>query len=154
MESSALHSAGVECVALRYGFFYGPGTWYASEGDMGDQLRQRQVPVIGSGQGVWSFVHIEDAAAATVAALGCASGAYNVVDGDPVPQRVWLLAFARTAVAPEQPCSKKRRPWPHSVAIPSTMRRACAARRTRKPNASCIFDRARWSGFTVRIVTT
>ena len=51
LESSALHSAGVECVALRYGFFYGPGTWYASEGDMGEQLRQRQVPVIGSRSG-------------------------------------------------------------------------------------------------------
>jgi nucleoside-diphosphate-sugar epimerase len=70
---------------------------------MGEQLRQRQVPVIGAGQGVWSFVHIEDAAAATVAALGCAPGAYNVVDGDPVPQRVWLPAFARTAGAPEPP---------------------------------------------------
>jgi nucleoside-diphosphate-sugar epimerase len=103
LESSALHSAGVERVALRYGFFYGPGTWYCSEGDMGEQLRQRQVPVIGSGQGVWSFVHIDDAAAATAAALECAPGAYNVVDGDPVPQRVWLPAFARTAGAPEPP---------------------------------------------------
>jgi hypothetical protein len=66
-------------------------------------LRQRQVPVIGAGQGVWSFVDIEDAAAATVAALECAPGAYNVVDGDPVPQRVWLPAFARIAGAPEPP---------------------------------------------------
>jgi hypothetical protein len=48
-----VHSAGVECVALRYGFFYGLGTWYAGEGDMGEQLRRRQVPVIGAGQGVW-----------------------------------------------------------------------------------------------------
>ena len=48
-------------------------------------------------------MHIEDAAAATVTALGCAPGAYNVVDGDPVPQRVWLPAFARTAGAPEPP---------------------------------------------------
>jgi 2-alkyl-3-oxoalkanoate reductase len=93
----------VECVALRYGFFYGPGTWYTREGDMGEQVRQGHVPVIGKGQGVWSFVHIEDAAAATVAALQCAPGAYNVVDGDPAPQHVWLPAFARAAGAPEPP---------------------------------------------------
>ena len=93
---------GVECVALRYGFFNGPGTWYCREGDMGEQVRQGNVPVIGDGQGVWSFVHIEDAAA-TVAALECAPGAYNVVDGDPAPQRVWLPAFARAAGAAEPP---------------------------------------------------
>ena len=103
LESSALRKAGVECVALRYGFFYGPGTWYTREGDMGEQVRQGHVPVIGKGQGVWSFVHIEDAAAATVAALQCGPGAYNVVDGDPAPQHVWLPAFARAAGAPEPP---------------------------------------------------
>ena len=103
LESLALHRTDVECVALRYGFFYGPGTWYTSEGDMGDQVRRQQVPVIGSGQGVWSFVHIEDAATATLAALKCAPGAYNVVDSDPTPQRVWLPAFARAARASEPP---------------------------------------------------
>src|SRR5262245_21454689 len=60
---------GIEFVALRYGFFYGPGTWYTREGDMGDQVRQQQVPIIGEGQGVYSFVHIDDAAGATAAAL-------------------------------------------------------------------------------------
>jgi nucleoside-diphosphate-sugar epimerase len=47
----------LELAILRYGFFYGPGTWYLSEGDMGEQVRKQQLPVIGSGQGVWSFVH-------------------------------------------------------------------------------------------------
>ena len=100
LEATALGTPGVEFVSLRYGFFYGPGTWYVSEGDMGEQVRQQRVPVIGSGQGVWSFVHIDDAAAATTAALDSAPGIYNVVDGDPTPQRLWLPAFARAIGAP------------------------------------------------------
>jgi nucleoside-diphosphate-sugar epimerase len=100
LEATALGTPGVEFVSLRYGFFYGPGTWYVSEGDMGEQVRQQRVPVIGGGQGVWSFVHIDDAAAATTAALDSAPGIYNVVDGDPTPQRLWLLAFARAVGAP------------------------------------------------------
>jgi nucleoside-diphosphate-sugar epimerase len=103
LESAASRTPGVDCVALRYGFFYGPGTWYCSEGDMGDQARKRQVAVIGNGEGVWSWVHIEDAAAATVAALECAPGAYNVVDSDPSPQHICLPAFARSVGAPEPP---------------------------------------------------
>ncbi|MGO9061145.1 MAG: NAD-dependent epimerase/dehydratase family protein [Candidatus Binataceae bacterium] len=58
LESAAFRTPGIQCVALRYGFFYGAGTWYTSEGDMGEQMRQRQVPIIGNGQGVSSFVHI------------------------------------------------------------------------------------------------
>jgi 2-alkyl-3-oxoalkanoate reductase len=103
LEERASRRRGLEFVALRYGFFYGPGTWYTAAGDMGEQLRQRQVPIIGEGQGVWNFVHIDDAAAATTAALECPPGAYNVVDGDPSPQHVWLPAFARAANAPEPP---------------------------------------------------
>lgn len=100
LESTALGTPGVEFVSLRYGFFYGPGTWYVSESDMGEQVRQQRVSVIGGGQGVWSFVHIDDAAAATTAALDSAPGIYNVVDGDPTPQRLWLPAFARAVGAP------------------------------------------------------
>ena len=70
---------------------------------MGDQVRQQWVPVIGTGEGVWSWVHIDDAAAATVAALECAPGEYNIVDNDPTPQRLWLPAFARAVGAPEPP---------------------------------------------------
>jgi 2-alkyl-3-oxoalkanoate reductase len=94
LESSLAESSILERVVLRYGFFYGPGTWYTKEGDMGQQVRLRQVPIIGEGSGVWSFVHVEDAAAATVAALYSAPGIYNVVDDDPSEQRVWLPAFA------------------------------------------------------------
>jgi nucleoside-diphosphate-sugar epimerase len=103
LEARASATPGIEFVALRYGFFYGPRTWYTREGDMGEQVRQQQVPIIGEGQGVYSFVHIDDAAAATAAALECPPGAYNIVDGHPSPQHVWLTAFARAAGAPAPP---------------------------------------------------
>jgi nucleoside-diphosphate-sugar epimerase len=103
LEAAASGTLGIEFVSLRYGFFYGPGTWYIREGDMGEQVRQQQVPVIGDGEGVWSWVHINDAAAATAAALECAPGAYNIVDGDPAPQNLWLPAFARAVGAPAPP---------------------------------------------------
>ena len=99
LEARASATPGIEFVALRYG----PGTWYTREGDMGDQVRQQQVPIIGKGQGVYSFVHIDDAAAATAAALQCPPGAYNIVDGNPSPQHLWLAAFARAAGAPAPP---------------------------------------------------
>jgi 2-alkyl-3-oxoalkanoate reductase len=100
LEAAATSTPKIEFVALRYGFFYGPGTWFDRDGDIGEQLRARRLPIIGQGQGVWSWVHIEDAAAATAAALECAPGAYNVVDADPAPQRLWLPACARAFGAP------------------------------------------------------
>jgi len=103
LEAAASGTLGIEFVSLRYGFFYGPGTWYIREGDMGEQVRQQQVPVIGDGEGVWSWVHINDAATATAAALERAPGAYNIVDGDPAPQNLWLPAFARAVGAPAPP---------------------------------------------------
>jgi 2-alkyl-3-oxoalkanoate reductase len=103
LEARASATPGIEFVALRYGFFYGPGTWYTRDGDIGDQLRQQQIPIIGEGQGIYSFVHIDDAAAATAAALQCPPGAYNIVDGTPSPQHAWLTAFARAAGAPAPP---------------------------------------------------
>jgi nucleoside-diphosphate-sugar epimerase len=76
---------------------------------MGDQVRQQQVPIIGEGQGVYSFVHIDDAAGATAAALECPPGAYNIVDGNPSPQHVWLTAFARAAGATCATSRQRRR---------------------------------------------
>jgi nucleoside-diphosphate-sugar epimerase len=103
LEAAALATPGIAFVGLRYGFFYGPGTWFHNDGDMGEQVRDQRVPVIGDGQGVWSWVHIDDAAAATAAALQCRPGAYNIVDAEPTPQRVWLPAFARAVNAPAPP---------------------------------------------------
>ena len=80
-----------EGLVLRYGGFYGPGT-----GDfLVEAVRKRQVPVIGGGTGVWSFIEITDAAAATLAAVGRgAPGVYNVVDSDPAPVAEWLPHLA------------------------------------------------------------
>jgi nucleoside-diphosphate-sugar epimerase len=103
LESTAAATAGINFVALRYGFFYGPGTWFDADGDIGEQVHRRQVSVIGEGQGIWNWVHIEDAAAATATALDCASGAYNLVDDDPSPQHRWLPAFASAVGAPPPP---------------------------------------------------
>jgi nucleoside-diphosphate-sugar epimerase len=88
-------------VALRYGFFYGPGTWFHPDGDVAAQLRADQYPVLGSGAGRWSFVHIDDAVAATVAAVESAvTGAFNICDDAPVALGDWLPAFARYLGAP------------------------------------------------------
>jgi nucleoside-diphosphate-sugar epimerase len=86
-----------EGLALRYGGFYGPGTSMSSDPDavMAGPIRKRRFPLIGDGGGVWSFIHIEDAAAATVAAIERGQpGVYNVVDDEPAPVREWLPVLA------------------------------------------------------------
>ena len=103
IEQRVLSSSDQEGVALRYGFFYGPGTWFTPDGDVSNQVRDRKFAIAGSGQGVWSWVHVEDAAAATIAALECTPGAYNIVDSDPSELSVWLPAFAAFVGAPEPP---------------------------------------------------
>jgi nucleoside-diphosphate-sugar epimerase len=103
VEERVLGGKDLEGVALRYGFFYGPGTWFTDDGDIAGQVRERKYPITGSGQGVWSWVHVEDAAAATAAALECAPGVYNIVDDDPSPLSVWLPAFAAAVGAPDPP---------------------------------------------------
>lgn len=100
---AAAQDSGLDTVVLRYGFFYGPGTWFSREGDVGDQVRRREMPVIGRGEGVWNWVHVDDAAAATCAAISADPGVFNVVNDQPVPQSVWLPAFARFISAPEPP---------------------------------------------------
>lgn len=88
-------------VVLRYGFFYGPGTWYRPDGAIADQARKGKSAIVGDGNGVWSFVHIDDAIAATVASVTAEPGTYNVVDDNPLPVAEWLPAFARWVDAPE-----------------------------------------------------
>ena len=103
VEARVLRGKDLEGVALRYGFFYGPGTWFTGNGDIADQVRERKYPIAGSGHGVWSWVHVEDAATATASAFECAPGVYNIVDDDPSPLSVWLPAFAAAVEAPEPP---------------------------------------------------
>ena len=100
-EDEVLASKGLAGIVLRYGFFYGPGTWYRPDGAVADQARKGETSIIGDGSAVWSFVHIDDAVAATVAALGAETGIYNIVDDDPLPVSEWMPAFARWVGAPE-----------------------------------------------------
>ena len=104
IEDRLFSDSSLEGVALRYGFFYGPGTFHDHEsGSITLQVRESQYPVIQPGTGVFSFIHIEDAAAATVAALEISPGVYNVVDDDPSPIATWLPAFAKFIGAPAPP---------------------------------------------------
>jgi nucleoside-diphosphate-sugar epimerase len=92
----AVPRAVPEGIVLRYGNFYGPG---ASD-FLVEMVRKRQFPVIGGGAGIWSFIEIADAAAATVAAVGSgAPGVYNIVDSDPAPVAEWLPYLAKVAGA-------------------------------------------------------
>jgi nucleoside-diphosphate-sugar epimerase len=96
LEQTVLGTAGIEGIVLRYGALYGPGTWYSRDGDMTKQVRRRTMPVVGSGGGVSSFVHVDDAAGATVCALDRgAPGIYNIVDDEPVTYREQLPGYAR-----------------------------------------------------------
>lgn len=95
-EREVLGSEGIEGLVLRYGQFYGPGTYYTpGDGSLAKQVERRLLPIVGDGAGMASFVHVEDAAGATVAALDRgAPGIYNVADDDPAPAREWLPAYA------------------------------------------------------------
>ena len=80
---------------LRYGWFYGPGTYFAADGSTAAEVRKRRYPVVGDGGGVNSWIHVDDATGATVAALDRgAPGIYNVCDDDPAPLRDWLPVYA------------------------------------------------------------
>jgi len=95
-----LTAAAIDSVILRYGFFYGPGTWYAPEGGYAEIVRQHQYPIVGQGSAVWSWIHVGDAVEATVAALAFPVGVYDIVDDDPTEVKVWLPAFAASLCAP------------------------------------------------------
>jgi 2-alkyl-3-oxoalkanoate reductase len=104
LEHRLLGDPNVEGIALRYGFLYGPGTWFNPDGDVARQVRQQQFPIIGNGEGVWSWLHIEDAAIATVAAAEQGNpGTYLIANDQPLPVREWLPAFARWLNAPPPP---------------------------------------------------
>jgi nucleoside-diphosphate-sugar epimerase len=89
-------------IVLRYGGFYGPGTSLSSDphADVTAQVRKRRFPIVGSGSGIWSFIHIEDAATATVAAVEHGKpGIYQVTDDEPAPVREWLPVLAQSVRA-------------------------------------------------------
>ncbi|MGH9215485.1 MAG: NAD-dependent epimerase/dehydratase family protein [Acidimicrobiales bacterium] len=105
LEAAVTGAQWTEGLVLRYGWFYGPGTSIALDplGSQVELLRKRQLPIVGGGTGVWSFIHIEDAAAATVAAVeGGPAGIYNVVDDEPAPVSEWAPVLA-AAVGAKRP---------------------------------------------------
>jgi nucleoside-diphosphate-sugar epimerase len=103
VERAVTGASWTEGVALRYGAFYGPGTLFSlgPEGTFVEAIRKRQLPLVGKAGGVWSFIHIEDAAEATVSAIeGRGRGIYNVVDDEPATVADWLPAAAQAVEAP------------------------------------------------------
>jgi nucleoside-diphosphate-sugar epimerase len=97
LEAAVLGAKWTEGIVLRYGVFYGPGTSLAAGAEQFELVRRRKFPLVGDGGGVWSFIHVADAAEATVAAIEQGTrGVYNVVDDDPAPVAEWLPALAQT----------------------------------------------------------
>ena len=96
LEDAVLGASWTEGIVLRYGGFYGPGTSMAPGAEQIEMIRKRKFPLVGDGGGVWSFIHVADAADATVAAVERGrQGVYNVVDDDPAPVAEWLPALAQ-----------------------------------------------------------
>jgi len=102
-EREAVDAEGMEGLVLRYGQFYGPGTYFDRDGSIAEQVRARRFPQVGKGTGVFSFIHVDDAADATVAAVERgAPGIYNVVDDDPAPIHDWLPVYVE-AIGAKRP---------------------------------------------------
>jgi nucleoside-diphosphate-sugar epimerase len=101
LEQRTIDGSGLEGVVLRYGWFYGPGTNFDPEGAIPRAIRKGRMPIVGTGAGTYSFVHVHDAARATVQALSeAAPGIYNIVDDVPVKLSQWLPVAARLLGAP------------------------------------------------------
>jgi nucleoside-diphosphate-sugar epimerase len=97
LEEAVLGAQWTEGIVLRYGGFYGPGTSLPPGGDQTEMVRKRRFPLVGDGAGVWSFIHVADAADATAAAVERGTrGIYNIVDDEPAPVAEWLPALAQT----------------------------------------------------------
>jgi nucleoside-diphosphate-sugar epimerase len=104
-------------IVLRYGFFYGPGTAYDNDGQQVEMIRKRQMPIVGGGKGRFPFIHVDDAASATVAAIERgAPGVYNVVDDEPAPGYEWIPYVADLVDA--------KKPW----RVPTFVARLAAGR--------------------------
>jgi nucleoside-diphosphate-sugar epimerase len=103
LERQVTGAESIEGVVLRYGWLYGPGTYFDRDGSQTEEALKRRVPIVGKGAGTFSFIQVEDAATATVAAVEKgAPGIYNVVDDEPAPMRDWAPVFAE-AVGAKRP---------------------------------------------------
>jgi nucleoside-diphosphate-sugar epimerase len=102
LEDAVIAADWTQGIVLRYGAFYGPGTSLAPGGEQFEMVRKRKFPVVGKGGGVWSFIHIADAADATAAAVEHGKrGIYNIVDDEPAPVSEWLPSLANDLDAPK-----------------------------------------------------
>jgi nucleoside-diphosphate-sugar epimerase len=137
LETAVLGAGGIEGVVLRYGAIYGPESSLSPDGEIVTMLRKRRFPVVGNGGGVWSFIHVDDLAAATTAAVEHgAPGLYNIVDDEPARVAEWLPALAAAVGAPPP----RRVPaWlgrlaigPHGVAMMTEIRGASNAKAKRE----------------------
>ena len=96
LERAVLETGDLEAIALRYGNFYGPGNTIGRGGEIVEMVAKRKMPIVGDGAGVWSFIHIADAASATTAAIDRGGpGIYNVADDEPAPVAEWLPELAK-----------------------------------------------------------
>jgi nucleoside-diphosphate-sugar epimerase len=103
LEERVLAAKELDGIVLRYGGFYGPGTSFAEDGESLEAIRKRKFPIVGDGGGMASFIHIEDAARATFAAIERGRrGIYNIVDDDPAPVSAWL-PYAANVVGAKPP---------------------------------------------------
>lgn len=102
-ERMATSAESIRGVVLRYGQLYGPGTYFASDGDFARLARARMLPIVGGGRGIFSFLHVDDAATSAIAALERGIGVYNVTDDEPASAREWIPAFCAEVGA--------RKPW-------------------------------------------
>jgi nucleoside-diphosphate-sugar epimerase len=94
LESSVLSGFPAAGVVLRYGWFYGPGTSISLTGSIAEAVKKRMLPIVAGGSGLWSFLHVDDAASATLAALHGEPGIYNVADDEPALVRDWIAMLA------------------------------------------------------------
>jgi nucleoside-diphosphate-sugar epimerase len=115
LEQAVTGSRDLEGIALRYANFYGPGTGLAPDSEMLDLIRRRRFPIIGDGAGIWSFIHVDDAAAATAAAIESGTrGICNIADDHPMPVSEWLPGLARALGAPPP---RRVPPWVGRLAV-------------------------------------
>lgn len=136
VEALVTQAEGIDGVILRYGFLYGPGTAYAPDGDLLAQIRDGAYPIVGTGEGRFAFVHVHDAAAATVLALDRGStGIYNVVDDHPAPMREWVPYVARLVGAPPPArisVPRAEREIGHQIVFYGTQLRGASNRKARR----------------------
>jgi nucleoside-diphosphate-sugar epimerase len=127
LERQVVGAEGLEGLVLRFGWFYGPGTYIGPGGSQAEEVRKRRFPVVGEGDATFSFVHVDDAAAAVVAALDHGKpGVYNVADDEPSPVREWLPALAELlGVKPP----RRLPPWLVRLAVGKAMARSAVGAR-------------------------